>query len=139
MSNRSAARKLGAGQILIVVYAILAIAATGRSVFQILTKFEMAPIAYVLSAVAAVVYILATVALVRSASGWFIFALATVSFELVGVLVVGTLSVFDPVLFPADTVWSFFGRGYGFIPLILPILGLIYLVRQRRALRQGAA
>lgn len=139
MSNRSAARKLGAGQILIVVYAILAIAATGRSVFQILTKFEMAPIAYVLSAVAAVVYILATVALVRSASGWFIFALATVSFELVGVLVVGTLSVFDPVLFPADTVWSFFGRGYGFIPLILPILGLIYLVRQRRVLRQGAA
>ena len=139
MSNRSAARKLGAGQILIVVYAILAIAATGRSVFQILTKFEMAPIAYVLSAVAAVVYILATIALVRSASGWFIFALATVSFELVGVLVVGTLSVFDPVLFPADTVWSFFGRGYGFIPLILPILGLIYLVRQRRVLRQGAA
>ena len=139
MSNRSAARKLGAGQILIVVYAILAIAATGRSVFQILTKFEMAPIAYVLSAVAAVVYILATVALVRSASGWFIFALATVSFELVGVLVVGTLSVLDPVLFPADTVWSFFGRGYGFIPLILPILGLIYLVRQRRVLRQGAA
>ena len=139
MSNRSAARKLGAGQILIVVYAILAIAATGRSVFQILTKFDTAPIAYVLSAVAAVVYILATVALVRSASGWFIFALATVSFELVGVLVVGTLSVFDPVLFPADTVWSFFGRGYGFIPLILPILGLIYLVRQRRVLRQGAA
>ena len=139
MSNRSAARKLGAGQILIVVYAILAIAATGRSMFQILTKFDSAPIAYVLSAVAAVVYILATVALVRSASGWFIFALATVSFELVGVLVVGTLSVFDPVLFPADTVWSFFGRGYGFIPLILPILGLIYLVRQRRVLRQGAA
>ena len=139
MSTRSAARKLGAGQILIVVYAILAIAATGRSVFQILTKFEMAPIAYVLSAVAAVVYILATVALVRSASGWFIFALATVSFELVGVLVVGTLSVFDPVLFPADTVWSFFGRGYGFIPLVLPVLGLIYLVRQRRVLRQGAA
>ena len=138
MSTRSAARKLGAGQILIVVYAILAIAATGRSVFQILTKFDTAPIAYVLSAVAAVVYLLATIALVRSASGWFVFAFATVSFELAGVLVVGLLSVLDPVLFPADTVWSFFGRGYGFIPLILPILGLLYLIRQRRVLRQEA-
>ena len=139
MPKNSSPRKLGVGQVLVAVYAILAIAATGRSVFQMLTKFEVAPLAYVLSAVAGIVYIVATVALARSESGGWLLALATVSFELAGVLIVGVVSIVDPVLFPADTVWSFFGRGYGFIPLILPILGLIYLVRQRRVLRQGAA
>ncbi len=42
--------------------------------------------------------------------------------ELIGVLVVGALSLFDAVNFPHETVWSLFGRGYGFIPLLLPIL-----------------
>lgn len=138
MSNNSSARRLGVGQILIAVYGVLAFAATGRSVFQIFTKFDTAPVAYTLSAVAALVYILATVALVKSASGWFGLAVATVSFELIGVVVVGILSIVDPVLFPADTVWSFFGRGYAFIPLVLPILGLIFLSRRRRLLLQDA-
>ena len=52
-------------------------------------------------------------------------------FELVGVLVVGTLSVFDAGDFPDDTVWSWFGRGYGFIPLVLPLVGLWWLRRTR--------
>lgn len=135
MSKKSSARGLGVGQVLVALYGILALAATGRSVFQILTKFELAPLAYVLSAVAAVVYIIATVALARSSSGAWRLALATVSFELAGVLVVGVLSVVDPVLFPADTVWSFFGRGYAFIPLVLPVLGLVFLLRRRDVVR----
>jgi hypothetical protein len=28
-------------------------------------------------------------------------------------------------------VWSLFGRGYGFIPLLLPVLGLVWLYRRR--------
>ena len=47
--------------------------------------------------------------------------------ELVGVLVIGALSVFDAGDFPADTVWSYFGRGYGFIPLVLPLIGIWWL------------
>jgi hypothetical protein len=35
------------------------------------------------------------------------------------------------VQFPHETVWSLFGRGYGFIPLLLPILGLVWLYRRR--------
>ncbi len=60
-------------------------------------------------------------------------AWVTIVIELLGVLVVGTLSIIDAELFPADTVWSFFGRGYLFIPLVLPILGIVWLVRTRRA------
>jgi hypothetical protein len=47
-----------------------------------------------------------------------------VLFELVGVLVVGTLTVVVDGLFPDQTVWSTYGSGYGFIPLVLPVLGL---------------
>lgn len=113
------------------MYAILAIAATARSVYQILSKFDQAPVAYLLSGVAGVVYILATIALVARGSAWYRIAWVTIAFELLGVLTIGTLSVVDPILFPADTVWSHFGAGYLFIPLVLPILGMLWLYRQR--------
>jgi uncharacterized membrane protein len=124
--------------VLVVVYAILALAATARSAFQIATKFETAPVAYLLSALAGVVYVVATVAFIRRGDAWYRVAWVTLVFELVGVLTVGTLSLVDPVLFPADTVWSIYGRGYVFIPLMLPILGMLWLYRRRPG-REGAA
>jgi hypothetical protein len=129
MSTSASNRSQGLGRVLVIVYAVLAIAATGRSVFQLLDDFEKAPLAYSLSALAAVIYILATIALIAPGERWFRVAVITITFELVGVLVVGTLSIFDPVLFPAKTVWSVFGRGYAFVPLVLPILGLLWLRR----------
>ncbi|MBG6239754.1 hypothetical protein IWX78_002744 [Mycetocola sp. CAN_C7] len=127
----SGTRISGIGRLLVVVYGILALAATGRSFVQIVGRFDEAPVAYSLSALAAVVYAVATVALVRSGSGWYRVAWITIGFEMVGVLVVGLLSILDPELFPHDTVWSYFGRGYLFIPLVLPILGLWWLARHR--------
>lgn len=128
--ERSSSR--GIGGVLIAVYGVLALAATGRSFVQIVTKFEQAPLAYVLSAVSAVVYIVATVALVKRGVTWKRVAWVTISFELVGVLVVGLLSVFDRELFPSDTVWSVFGQGYLFVPLVIPVLGMMWLARGRR-------
>ena len=125
------ARSRGLGRVLVVVYGLLALAATGRSVYQLLEDFDKAPVAYSLSALAGVVYIVATIALIVPGDRWYRVAVVTIGFELVGVLVVGVLSIVDPVLFPEKTVWSFFGRGYGFIPLVLPILGLLWLRRTR--------
>ena len=138
MVQQSSPPSLGIGRVLVVVYGILALAATGRSGVQIATKFDDAPLAYVLSAVSAVVYILATVALVSRGSRWYAVAWLTISFELLGVLVVGLLSVADPALFPADTVWSGFGRGYLFVPLVLPVLGMLWLYRRRPQNRTDA-
>ena len=126
-------RAIGVGRVLIAVYAVLALGATARSLFQIATKFDDAPVAYLLSGLAGLVYILATVALLSRGRAWYLVAWVTISFELLGVLVIGLLSVIDPVLFPADTVWSYFGRGYLFIPLLLPIFGILWLVRTRPA------
>ncbi len=117
----------GIGGVLIAVYGILALAATGRSFVQIATNFTHAPVAYLLSALSAVVYILATVALLQRSTGWYLVAWVTISFEFAGVLTVGLLSIFDGQLFPSDTVWSMFGRGYLFVPLVLPVLGMIWL------------
>lgn len=128
-------RVSGFTRVLIAVYGILAIAATGRSFYQIATKFEVAPVAYTLSAVAAVIYILATVALVAPGRVWFRVAVIAIGIELLGVLVVGVVSIAQPELFPADTVWSQFGRGYGFVPLVLPVLGLWSLARTAKAAR----
>ncbi|MFF0911473.1 hypothetical protein ACFWZW_12340 [Microbacterium enclense] len=133
MASTSRNRRMtGIGRVLVIVYAIMALAATGRSFVQIVREFSDAPLAYSLSALAAVVYILATLALVFSGRpGWYRVAWIAIGFELVGVLVVGTLSVVLPSLFQHPTVWSLYGIGYVFIPLVLPFLGLWWLVRHR--------
>ena len=46
---------------------------------------------------------------------------------ILGVLVVGTLSYVDRAAFPDKTVWSHFGSGYGYVPLVLPVIGLLWL------------
>lgn len=135
MSATGSSRAVGVGRVLIVVYAILALGATARSIFQIATRFDEAPLAYTLSAVAGVVYILATVALIGRGPVWYRIAWITISFELLGVLVVGALSFIHPELFKHASVWSRFGQGYLFIPLVLPVLGMLWL-RARRPSRE---
>ena len=126
----ASSRSSGFRMLLVSVYVILSLAALGRSGYQIATKFDEAPVAYSLSAVAAIVYVIATIAIIRAntVTGARLATIALV-FEAVGVLGVGLLSVIDPALFPADTVWSRFGQGYLFIPLVLPFVGLWWLRR----------
>ena len=114
----------GPGRVLVAVYGIFALAAGARAAVQLSTRFGEAPLAYLLSALAAVVYVVATVGLVRGGSSGRRTALVAITVELVGVLVVGALSLADPAAFPDETVWSAFGRGYFFVPLVLPVLGL---------------
>ncbi|EYT54105.1 membrane protein [Leucobacter sp. UCD-THU] len=136
----SAADRLGGlGKVLIAVYLVLAIAATFRSVYQIITKFDEAPLAYSLSAVAGVVYIVATIALIKRRGVWRAVAWCALVFELCGVLIVGTLSLTAPQLFAHPSVWSQYGIGYVFIPLVLPVLGLLWLRSTARAAGAGAA
>jgi cytochrome bd-type quinol oxidase subunit 2 len=119
----------GFGRVLVVVYAVFALAATARSFAQILTRFDEAPVAYTLSALAAVIYIVATVALARGDRTSRTVATVAITIELVGVLAVGTVSLLLPEAFPSASVWSTFGSGYLFIPLVLPIVGLWWLRR----------
>lgn len=114
----------GFGRVLVAVYAVFALAASARSIFQLVTKAPDAPFAYSLSAVAGVVYVVATVALARNRRA---LALVTIGVELVGVVATGVLSLVDDSLFPDQTVWSGFGAGYGYVPLALPLVGLWWL------------
>ncbi|WP_088319083.1 hypothetical protein [Kineosporia sp. R_H_3] len=121
----------GFGRVLVALYAVMAVGACSRSVVQVATRFGEAPIAYALSAFAAVVYVLATVGLARRGPGARRLATVACTVELVGVLAVGTFTVVVPSDFPDATVWSLYGMGYVFIPLVLPVLGLWWLRRTR--------
>ena len=131
-STADGARRSGPGRVLIAVYGIFALAASSRAGVQIATKFHEAPVAYLLSAFAAAVYIVATVTLARSGPTSYRIAVTSCTVELIGVLAVGTFSVLDTSEFPDATVWSSYGIGYGFVPLVLPVLGLLWLRRVRR-------
>lgn len=129
----------GIGRVLVIVYAIMALGATGRSFVQIVERFDEAPLAYTLSALSALVYIVATLALVFAGRrGWYVVAWVAIVFELVGVLIVGTLSLVMPELFAHPTVWSWYGMGYLFVPLVLPFLGLWWLATHRPAMQPTA-
>ncbi|WP_404438970.1 hypothetical protein LG322_06410 [Microbacterium aerolatum] len=135
-TTETRSRMTGIGRVLVIVYAVMALAATGRSFVQIVRRFDEAPLAYTLSALAAVVYIVATLGLVfASRRGWYTIAWVAIVFELAGVLIVGTLSLTTPELFQHDSVWSVFGRGYLFIPLVLPVFGIWWLRTHRPAAR----
>lgn len=122
----------GVGIVLIALYGLFALAATGRATYQIIADFQKAPTAYLLSALAAVIYLVATVALARGDGTSVRVARVAISIELVGVLVVGLVSYLVPGQFPDKTVWSHFGSGYGYVPLVLPVLGLLWLRHQSR-------
>ena len=116
----------GPGKVLLAVYILFAISAGARSVYQLATQFSVAPLAYLLSAFSAAVYIVAAVAIGRRRRT---LALTAVWIELVGVIGVGLFTLLVPEDFADDTVWTDFGIGYGLFPLILPVLGLLWLWR----------
>ena len=129
-TDRPGSRSRGFTALLVIVYGIFAISATARSLVQILRDFDAAPLAYSLSLLAAITYIAVTIALVRGRDGSGA-ALWLCILELLGVVSVGTLSVLAPSLFPDDTVWSVYGIGYAFVPLLMPLIAVPYLLRRR--------
>jgi hypothetical protein len=126
-----AALNTGLGRVLLLVYGIFALSASARALIQILFHFGDAPLAYLLSGLAGLVYISATVGLAIGGTRGRLIALVSCSIELLGVLVVGTLTIVDAVAFPDDTVWSHYGSGYGYVPLLLPFIGLWWIWRHR--------
>ena len=139
MTSAPDAPRLGLGQALVFLYGFFAFAAGGRSVYQVATRFDEAPVAVSLSVTAAAVYLLAFTQLRRRDPRAWRVAVAACSFELAGVLVVGSLSLVLEDAFPRATVWSTYGIGYGFFPLVLPIAGLYWLLRPETRREFGAA
>jgi phosphoglycerol transferase MdoB-like AlkP superfamily enzyme len=126
-----AALNTGLGRLLLFVYGVFALSASARASVQIITHFSEAPLAYLLSALAGLVYIAATVGLAVGGTRGRRIALAGCSVEMLGVLIVGTLSIADKIAFPDDTVWSRYGSGYGYVPLVLPFIGLWWVWQHR--------
>ncbi|MFF4102451.1 hypothetical protein [Streptomyces sp. NPDC001903] len=121
----------GPGLLLVWLYGVMVVGALSRSAYQISTEFDRAPLAYSLSGAAALVYAFITYSLVRGGETARKAALLCCAAELAGVLAVGTWTLVRPEAFPDATVWSDFGMGYLFIPVILPITGMLWLRAKR--------
>lgn len=122
----------GPGKLLVTLYGIFTVGAASRSIVQLTTRYDEAPLAYVLSAVAAAVYAFITLSLVKGGERARKAALVCCCVELLGVLTVGTWTLAEPSAFPDATVWSDYGMGYLFIPVVLPVTGLLWLRPSRR-------
>jgi hypothetical protein len=129
--TEAATGRSGAHQVLLALYALFTLAAGARSVVQLVTRAEEAPFAYTLSLLAACTYALGWVAIRQASAGRTRFASVMLWIELAGVLTVGTLSLARPDWFGDASVWSGYGIGYGFVPLVLPVAGLLWLRRQK--------
>lgn len=121
----------GFGRLLVVVYAVFTLSAGARSLYQVIRKFDEAPLSITLSAISALIYLVATIALAKKGEGAWKVSLGAVGLEMVGVILVGIFSYIQPQHFELASVWSHFGSGYGYIPLILPMVGLWWLFNTR--------
>ncbi len=131
-NNGVQAKSLGSGRLLVAVYGVFALAASGRAVFELITKFSLAPASYALSALSALVYILVAFTLANRRPIARRIAQIALWFELAGVLTVGTAGFFVTELGNFHTVWWMYGAAYACLPLVLPVFGLVYLNRQRK-------
>ncbi len=138
MPDHRGSLSTGWGRLLVFVYGVFAVAATGRSLVQLGQDADRAPLAYSLSLVAAVIYLVATSCLLLGGRRAWLIACVACSVELAGVLTVGALSFAATDLFPDKTVWSHFGQGYAFLPLVLPFAGLAWL-RSHRPQTSGSS
>jgi hypothetical protein len=129
----------GPGRLLLWLYGTFTVAALSRSIVQISMKFHHAPLAYSLSLVAGVVYAVILTALIKGGESARRLAVVCCSLELLGVLVVGTMTIVDASAFADATVWSYYGAGYVLLPLALPVSGLVWLRRSAPGPATGTA
>lgn len=121
----------GFGRLLVVVYAVFTLSAGARSLYQVIRKFDEAPLSITLSAISALIYLVATIALAKKGEGAWKVSLGAVGIEMAGVILVGIFSYIQPQHFELASVWSHFGSGYGYTPLVLPMVGLWWLFNTR--------
>lgn len=126
-----------AGVILAISYPVLAISTGFRALYQLFFKEGVTNyLAPALTAVAALLYLIATVGFaVQEKWAWRISVIA-LSLEMILVLVVGTLSIFYPEVI-GRTVWRYYGIDYAFFPLIQPFLGLLWLFHPKTMAAYG--
>ncbi|MFE6688858.1 hypothetical protein ACFVFQ_20595 [Streptomyces sp. NPDC057743] len=134
-TDRDPGTRLGAGpgRLLVTVYGVFTVAAASRSLYQLLAQFDRAPLAYLLSALSALIYGFITFSLVRGGEVARRAAIVCCALEILGVVGIGTWTLVDPAAFADSTVWSYYGMDYLFIPVALPVTGLMWLRRARTA------
>jgi hypothetical protein len=116
------------GKIIAVTYPFFSLATGARAIYQLIFPPNAADLrGPILTGVASLIYLIAALLFVyRKPWTWWL-AVILLTFESLGVLTVGTISLIHPN-FIGQTAWQDYGMDYFFIPLIQPFLGLIWLL-----------
>ena len=116
-----------AGYVLAVSYPILALSTGVRALYQLFFRSDIDNYLPVyLSALAALLYLIATLGFAyRRRWTWWL-SVAALGFETLMTLIIGVWSFVDPDLI-GRTVWRHFGEDYGYFPLFQPLFGLVWL------------
>jgi hypothetical protein len=126
----------GASDVLGFFYGLWSFSALGRSSYKYLFKHPATFVPAHLSTFVGVLYIFIIVGLRKRTPRWWWITLGLLVVELAGVLVVGKIDViWRP--FPYATVWSNYGIGYFFMPLVLPFVGLWWMLRRETRMAYG--
>lgn len=118
---------LGLGRLVMAAFWLFGAWVTINAVVDVL-HWNSGPIGPVLVAlVAGLVYLLAALALTHNGRRMRMIGWASVSVEAIGPVLVGVLGVGVPQLSDPRSPWGAFGADYWYIPLVLPVVGLVWL------------
>lgn len=121
-------RPRAAADALVFFYGLWAVAAISRALYQYAVRRPPDLTPTHISLFVGALYVLIILGMRRRSPAAWRATLALLAVELLGVLVVGAVDVvWRP--FPYTTVWSGFGAGYLYMPLLLPAAGIWWMLR----------
>ena len=117
----------GLGRVVMVIFWAFGVWTTANAIID-LFHLDDEPLGPALTALlAGLVYLLAALGITHNGKRMRILGWTTVTLELIGPLMVGMMSVGISQLSVSRSAWANCGADYYYLPLIIPIIGLIWL------------
>lgn len=120
-------RSLGLGRVVMVLFWAFGVWTTVMGVIDLLHVGDGPLGSAIVSVLAGVVYLVAALGITHNGRRMRIIGWAAMVVCAVGPLLVGLLGLGIPELWATRSTWSAFGAHYSFIPLVLPVIGLVWL------------
>jgi len=121
------------GYVLGVSYPLFGISVLARGGYQICCSDKPGNAPW-FDVVCALIYFAAAIGFFKRTRWAWKLSVVALSLEILFVVVIGTLSLFDVV---GRNVWTLYGRDYGWIPTLQPLLGLLWLRRRQTRIDYG--
>lgn len=117
----------GWGRIIIAALWIFAAVVTYTAIADFFTLSSHALGPRLVSVIAALGYIVAAVSLTHNGRRMRVLAWTAIGFEITGVIVTGLIGMEVKEIGEIRNIWANFGAQYGFLPMLVPLVSLVWL------------